>query len=458
MAALSVAFEGGEGAAADLNNIDAAGRRRLFNADGLLDNVLPELWTVIEDEVERIADIFWSTFRRNPAVRLAVPDSALPQAVAKSVVYTRRKFTTPIDARWVESVAAQGDICVDLGVPGRELIAAVNASYEHGVMRLLERRAHDPAFLARAVLAIQRMGALEHELWLTRITVRQRRAELERLGRHGELFRSKVIAAVERVQQTSAAVRDRASASAAAASRMRAMSTEMAVAAGQSAVAMQDAARGTADMTRTVEAVRDDAEALEAAAGVAAREAGQTVSAVREQAQSSDAIESILGIIRDIAGQTNLLALNATIEAARAGDAGRGFAVVAQEVKSLAAQTARATVAVADRIAEIKRGAAKAVTAGDAIGATVEAVSGSAQRVRGRMDQQTDAIARIGSLVDETAVSARRVSETVDDVRSAAELVSAEMGRTDEAAREVDEQLAWLGSEVTSFLHVIRSS
>ncbi len=58
----------------------------------------------------------------------------------------------------------------------------------------------------------------------------------------------------------------------------------------------------------------------------------------------------IVGLIDAIAAQTNLLALNATIEAARAGEAGRGFAVVAQEVKSLAAETSRATAEIALQI------------------------------------------------------------------------------------------------------------
>ncbi|MGY1717002.1 GAF domain-containing protein [Geodermatophilus sp. SYSU D01106] len=104
--------------------------------------------------------------------------------------------------------------------------------------------------------------------------------------------------------------------------------------------------------------------------------------------EASTDIGKVVKTIRGIADQTNLLALNATIEAARAGEAGRGFSVVANEVKELAAETARATTDVDARVTAIQQQVER-VTAGlTAISSVVASINETQQVIGGVLTEQ----------------------------------------------------------------------
>lgn len=100
----------------------------------------------------------------------------------------------------------------------------------------------------------------------------------------------------------------------------------------QSQMMVTEATDGTKDVNDTAEVIKS--------LGVQIRTSEQNMTNLSER---SVEIQSIVGVIEDIAAQTNLLALNASIEAARAGEYGKGFAVVAQEVRKLAESTSQST-------------------------------------------------------------------------------------------------------------------
>jgi methyl-accepting chemotaxis protein len=143
-------------------------------------------------------------------------------------------------------------------------------------------------------------------------------------------------------------------------------------------------------------------------------------------------IGEVVDLIQSIAAQTNLLALNATIEAARAGEAGRGFAVVAAEVKSLSAQTARATEDIAGQVRAIQEAAAGAAQAITQVHAVIEEMSGMSGVVAITVEEQNAAIANIAEGVHRASSEAQtgaaamsRVAEASSDARATAADVKA---------------------------------
>ncbi len=414
-----------------LTDEQVANRLAAYNGDGGLERDLKALWT---DASDILVDQQRRVFGEEAATRL-------------SETYGR-----PVDSEWVQSVAGLGrTIFADrTSVPA--FLADRDRCASAVIASLFDHFAGERAKLESLIAAFQRVSSVELDIILAQVALLEAIDAANRRGSETGEFERRVSDLVRASTDQSKALSDRTRATAASARGMLGKTSEVAAAAEQSAVAMREAAQTAAGLIRAIEDARAE---VEVAAGVATRageQASEAVSVSQALSAHVEAIESILGLIRDIAGQTNLLALNATIEAARAGDAGRGFAVVAQEVKSLASQTARATDDITAKITAIQQATRQTVDANGSIQVTVEEVQTSADRIREAMELQAQTVTMITAAVDETALAADSMSSTIAAIRSDTENVAKDIDEVEHGFGRFSEQIATFKKTAKAFV------
>nr|WP_319494951.1 methyl-accepting chemotaxis protein [uncultured Desulfobacter sp.] len=181
------------------------------------------------------------------------------------------------------------------------------------------------------------------------------------------------------------------------------------------------------EMTATVGEIAKNAEQGRNISANAVSRVEESTERVGQLGEAAQAIGKVVETITDISEQVNLLSLNATIEAARAGDAGKGFAVVANEIKTLAGQTADASMDIKEKIGHIQ----------DTSKGTLESID----QIRDVISQVDQIVTTIAAAVEEQSSVTHEISDNISRVSIGIEDVNNNVAQSSEGVESITGQI-----------------
>ncbi|MBU1342071.1 MAG: methyl-accepting chemotaxis protein [Proteobacteria bacterium] len=252
---------------------------------------------------------------------------------------------------------------------------------------------------------------------------------------------------------------------ASAAKEMSANMNSVSAAMEQSSTNTATVATAAREMTTTIAEIAENTGNAHEVTKEAVKQIRSATQKVLALGQAARKIDKITETITDISEQTNLLALNATIEAARAGEAGKGFAVVANEIKTLARQTAQATLDIRQQINDVQGSTSSTASSIEEIfrvingindivtiiSASVEEQSVSTCEIVDNITQTADGISDITENIAQSSATAESISEDIADVNLSADKITGSSSQVKSSAEQLSRLAESLNTLVGKF-------
>ena len=220
--------------------------------------------------------------------------------------------------------------------------------------------------------------------------------------------------------------------------------------------AIGEISRSADEISQSIGMIGAQTDRSREAANTAVQSAYGSEKAIAGLLEMTSKIGKVTELIREVADRTNLLALNATIEAARAGEAGKGFAVVATEVKSLSAQTTRATQDIAAQISQIHEATRSCYAGIEQVTGAIQEMEKMAAAIASMVTQHGNAASEIGQRVHATTAAADTVVESSQAIRNVMGGLAATADELAQFSHALVKQSDELHAEANKFIAAVK--